>query len=250
MKAVITGASSGIGYEIAKVLSKDGYSLVLVSRDEDKLEKIKKELECEVQIIVADLSNMEECKNVYDKLKDEKIDLLVNNAGFGVFGEFYETDLDRELNMVDLNVKAVHMLTKLFLNDMARCGEGKILNVASIAGVMPGGPLIASYYACKAYVLNLTRAVNYELKKKNSKVRLYALCPGPVNTNFNNVAGVKFNVKPMTAEYVAKYAVSHISKKKCVIIPGITSKLISTASKLVPNSILLKYAYKAQMKKM
>lgn len=250
MKALITGASSGIGREFAKNLSKEGYDLIIVSRDEENLNKLKSELNTNVRVIAMDLSDINNCKLLYENVKDEDIDLLINNAGFGLFGNFDELDLEKQLNMVDLNVKSVHVLTNLFLKDMIKKDSGKILNVASIAGVMPAGPLMATYYATKAYVLSLTEAIGEELRRRKSSVKIYALCPGPVNTNFNNVAGVQFNIKPLSAEYVSKYALKKINGKKNVIIPGFINKLVYLSSKIVPNGILVKCAYNAQVKKM
>lgn len=249
MRALVTGASSGIGYELAKQLSSIGYDLVIVSRDKKNLNKLKDLLKTEVEVIDMDLSNIDNCKKLHEILKDKKIDLLINNAGFGIFGDFGTLDLDRELNMVDLNVKALHTLTKLFLKDMIKNNRGKILNVASIAGFMPAGPLMSTYYATKAYVLSLTRGIDKELRKQGSKVIVSALCPGPVDTKFNDVAKVKFNMKPLTAEYVAKYTIKKLSKGKKVIIPGKISKLIYLASKIIPDRILLESAYRAQTKK-
>ena len=195
MLALITGASSGIGRDMSRYLSKLGYDLIITARNETKLKILKDGLESKnngkVYIVLADLSNIDECKKLYREVKEKfnKIDLLINNAGFGLFGEFINTDLSKELSMIDTNVKATHILMKLFLKDMVEQNSGKILNVASIAGFMPG-PLMATYYATKNYIVRLSQAVREELKKNKSKVTISVLCPGPVNTNFNNVADV------------------------------------------------------------
>ena len=165
MKVLITGASSGIGYQMAKYLSDLGHDLVLVSRDKQKLQMMQDELKCEVKIIVADLSDASKVKEVYVLCKNDNIDILINNAGFGDCGNFDETDLTREMEMLDLNIRAVHILTKLFLRDMKKRNCGYILNVASSAAFMPG-PLMATYYSTKAYVLRLTTALYEELRRE------------------------------------------------------------------------------------
>ena len=246
MKALITGASSGIGRDMARYMSKLGYDLVLVARNEDGLLKIKEELKTEIQIITADLSIKEECYKVYEKAKD--IDILINNAGFGVFGEFVDTDLEKEINLIQTNITAVHILTKLYLKDMVKRNKGHILNVASIAGFMPG-PLMAAYYASKNYIVSLTRAINKELKKRNSKVKMSLLCPGPVNTNFNNVANVKFKVKALSSEYVAKYAIDKMLKGKLLIIPGLLIKIAKVLAKISPTPIVEEVSYHMQVSK-
>lgn len=164
MKALITGASSGIGRDMARVLSDMGYDLILVARRKDKLEKLKKQLSTDVKIICLDVSSTYNCTKLYNKVKDEDIDILINNAGFGKFGEFNDIKLDDELDMIDVNIKAVHILTKLFLNDFVARNKGYILNVASSAAFQPG-PLMATYYSTKAYVLHLTEAIYEELRK-------------------------------------------------------------------------------------
>ena len=246
MKALITGASSGIGRDMARYMSKLGYDLVLVARNEGGLLKIKEELKTKIQIITADLSIKEECYKVYETAKD--IDILINNAGFGVFGKFVDTDLEKEINLIQTNITAVHILTKLYLKDMVKRNNGHILNVASIAGFMPG-PLMAAYYASKNYIVALTRGINKELKKNNSKVKMSLLCPGPVNTNFNNVANVKFKVKALSSEYVAKYAVDKMLKGKLLIIPGLLIKIAKVLTKILPIPIVEEVSYHMQVSK-
>lgn len=181
-------------------------------------------------------------------MKNENIDLLVNNAGFGIFGNFTETDLNKELNLINTNIKAVHILTKLFLIDMVKNDKGRILNVSSIAGSSPG-PLMAAYYSSKAYVLRLSEAISEELKKKKSKVTISVLCPGPVATNFNNVADVKFSLKALSSEYVAKYAIDKTIKGKLIIIPGIKINILRVLSKISPDILTMKVVYKNQTRK-
>lgn len=248
MKALVTGASSGIGYEIVKYLSKLGYDIIAVARNEEALNKLKNECVTNVEVIVLDLSIYENLANLYVQVVDEDIDILVNNAGFGIFGEFNDIDIDKEIKMINTNVIAVDVLTKLFLKDMVKKNNGKILNVASIAGFMPG-PLMSSYYASKAYVVRLSQAIFKELKKDKSNVSISILCPGPVNTNFNKVAGVNFNIKPLNSEFVAKYGIDKMLKNKNVIIPGILNKIIRVFSKIIPDNIMMYFAYKAQVKK-
>lgn len=248
--ALITGGSSGIGRDMARDLAKRGYDLILVSRDEKKLEELKKELKVEVTTISMDLSNPENCKKLHEQVKNRfgTIDILINNAGFGEFGFFTDTNLDKEISMINTNITAVHILTKLFLKDMERADKGNILNVASIAGFLPG-PLMAAYYSSKSYVLRLSQSIREELKKRKSNVKISVLCPGPVNTNFNNVAGVKFALPSFTSEHVAKYAIKNMLKNKFLIIPGITIKLTAFASKIVPSIISSKFVYISQKRK-
>ena len=248
MKALITGASSGIGRSFAYLLASRGYDLVLVARRKKRLDDIKKSVNVNVDIIDMDISTTFNCHKLYNMVKGMDIDIVINAAGFGLIGEFNDTNLDRELDMVDLNVKSVHVLTKLFLNDFIKKNSGYILNVASIAAFEPG-PLMATYYASKSYVYNLSVAINYELKKNKSNVYVGVLCPGPVDTEFNKVANVKFNLKSLDSDYVASYALNKMFKKKKLIIPGFRIKLGYLASKFMPLNVILKYIYKAQEKK-
>ena len=192
MKALITGASSGLGREITKLLANTYDELVVVARTESKLIELKEEIakfsKSEVKIVVMDVSIKENCQRLYEENKN--VDLLVNNAGFGDYGEFTETSLDKELTMINTNIVAYHILTKLYLTDMMKANKGHILNVASIAGFMPG-PLMATYYATKSYVVRLSQAIREELRRSKSKVKISILCPGPVNTNFKNTANIK-----------------------------------------------------------
>lgn len=248
MKALVTGASSGIGRDISRVLSNKGYDIIAVARDEVKLNELKNELGSKVEIIAVDLSNPEACKELYKTVKNKDIDVLVNNAGFGEFGEFTTTNLDKELSMINTNITAVHILTKLFIQDMIKKDEGYILNVASIAGFMPG-PLMATYYSTKSYIVKLSQSIYTELRKNKSNVHISVLCPGPVATNFNKVAGVKFNLKSMTSEYVAKYAVDKMFKKKLIILPGIKIKIARILAKVSPEKLVARVCYHMQEKK-
>ena len=248
MKALVTGASSGIGYEISKYLAKRGYDIIVVSRNRQALENLKNEIKTNVQIACMDLSVVDNCVKLYENFKDENIDVLINNAGFGMYGNFDILDMNKEIEMINVNILACDILTKLFLKDMKKRDSGYILNVGSIAGFMPG-PLMSSYYASKSYVVKLTQAIRKELKKSKSGVSVSVLCPGPVNTNFNNTAGVKFAVRPLSSEYVAKYAVDMLFKKKLDIVPGFTIKLARFFSKFTPDNILAEITYYIQTKK-
>lgn len=249
MKALITGASSGIGLDIARYLATKGYELILVSRNREKLEQIQEHLPTKVTIIVADLSNEQRVKDLYVLAKKENIDMLINNAGLGDFGYLTDTDLNKDLELINTNIKAVHILTKHMVKDMEKKDtDTYILNVASSAAFQPG-PLMSTYYATKAYVYQLTEALYFEQKKKKTKVHVSVLCPGPVETNFNNVAGVKFAVKPLKSSYVAKYAIDEMFKNKMLIIPGFKMKCAKFFGRFVSDKSKLKMAYNIQKKK-
>lgn len=248
MKALVTGASSGIGKDIAIYLSKLGYDLILVSRDINKLKETAEEIKTNVVLYHADLSRKENCFKLYDNFKNEDIDILVNNAGFGLFGNTWELDIDKELKMIDLNIVAVHILTKLFLKDMVEKDKGYILNVASSAGFL-AGPILNTYYATKNYVTKWTMGIYEELRKVKSNVHVSCLCPGPVNTNFNKVAGGSFNMKALDSKYVARYGIDKMLKRKLIIVPGITVKLGLFFNRFISNRMSLKIVYRIQKKK-
>ena len=249
MRALVTGASSGIGLEMTKYLDSLNYELILVARDKEKLERIASRLRNKPKIIVMDLAKTEDIKSLYVLVKNYDIDVLINNAGFGLAGNFTETDLSRELDMIDTNVKAVHVLTKLFLKDMKKRNKGYILNVSSSAA-FTSGPLMATYYATKSYVYRLTEAIYYELKKeKVDGVHISCLCPGPVDTNFNKVADVKFSVKPLKANYVAKYAIDKMFKNKLLIIPGFKMKMAKFFQRFISDKAQMRIIYRIQKRK-
>lgn len=248
MISLITGASSGIGRDMARILSIQGYDLILVARDKEKLKELKNELKTNVEIISMDLSIVENCKKLYEQVKDKNIDILINNAGFGDIGLFYKTDIEKELDMINLNVKAYHVLTKLFLNDFIKRDSGYILNVSSSASFQPG-PLMATYYSTKAYVTNLTLAIYEELRRKKSNVKISCLCPGPVKTNFNKVANCEFNLNSLSSEYVAKYAIDNMLKNKLLIIPGLSIKMLYMFGRFMPKKLLLRITYNIQHRK-
>lgn len=237
--ALITGASSGIGREIAKLLSKKGFKVILAARRGDRLRELADSLTGKSEIITCDLSDTGECVRLYNTVRDEKISVLVNSAGFGKLGDFTEIPLESELEMIDVNVKAVHTLTKLFLKDFKAADRGYILNVASSAGLMPGGPLMAAYYATKAYVVSLTSAVYQELRNDGSNVHISALCPGPVDTEFNDVAQCSFAVKGISPQFCAKKAVEGMFGGKLIIVPETNLKAGAAASKILPRKLVL-----------
>lgn len=248
MKALVTGASSGIGRDIAIYLGSLGYDLILVSRDENRLKETAKRIITDVIIYPIDLCGKDNCFKLYDRFKDENIDILVNGAGFGLFGNTWETDINKELKMIDLNITAVHILTKLFLQDMVKKDRGYILNIASSAGFL-SGPILNTYYASKNYVAKWTMAIYEELRKVKSNVHISCLCPGPVDTNFNKVAGGSFNMKALSSEYVAQYGIDKMLKNKLLIVPGFTVKLGLFFNRFISNKMSLKIVYNIQSKK-
>ncbi len=249
MKALLTGASSGIGLCMAQYLASKGIDLILVARREERLEKLQNELKkVNVEIIPFDLSDYHKLERLYDLVKDKDIDILINNAGFGLFGTFDKTDLNTEMKMIDTNIKAVHYLTKKFLIDFKGKDLGYILNVASSAGFL-AGPKLSTYYATKNYCLRLTEAIYQELKESKSNVHISVLCPGPVDTEFNKVAHGVFKTKSASAEYVAKYAINQMFKNKLIIIPTIKMKLVIFLSRFLPEKILLYFTSMIQERK-
>lgn len=244
--AVITGASSGIGREIALVLDGIGYNTVLVARREERLRELKGRMKNKSEIICADLSKESDCVRVSEQTENMNVQVLINCAGFGAVGEFAELSLENELSMIDVNVRAVHILTKLFLRRFKERDSGYIMNVSSCAGLLPGGPLMATYYATKAYVCSLTESISAELREQKSGVRVSSLCPGPVDTEFNSVAGAGVGMKGITPKKCAKYAVMEMFGGKTTIIPPGIMKAACKASKLVPPKLTLSVISKYQ----
>ena len=257
MISLITGASSGIGKDMAFEFADRGYDLILVARSFDRLKEVKNEIikkydKCNVLIMKCDVSNVESVKNLYNNIQKEfgNIDVLVNNAGFGDCGEFYETDLEKDISMINTNILGLHVLTKLFLRDMVKVNKGYILNIASIAGFMTG-PLMATYYSTKAYVVRLTRAIAKELKSVNSKVRIAAYCPGPVDTEFNKNANVTFSLKGQSSSDVAKIGVNGLFKsRKIVYFSSILIRIVACLAKIMPESFMANQAYRTQKRKL
>ena len=248
MKALVTGASSGIGREIAKVLAERGYDLILTARRADRLRELADVLPVKVEVIPADLTDRAQVKALWEQVKDQDIDILVNNAGRGLFGPFDETDLNTELAMLEVNIVALHTLTKLFLPKMKARGRGHILNVASSAAFLPG-PLLSSYYASKAYVLRLSEAVAEELRRAKSKVTISILCPGPVPTEFDQVADVRFSIPGTDSASVARLAVAGTLRGQFLILPGARMKAVHFFQRFVPDKILARLCWEVQRRK-
>ena len=251
---LITGASTGIGYELAKLFAKDRHNLILVARDEGKLETAKNELSkynVEVKILSLDLSKSEDIQGLFNYVEMNKlnVDILVNNAGIGTFGDFSEIEWVKEEALIDINIKVLTKLTKYFLQQIIKEKNGGILNVASTAAFC-SGPRMASYYASKAYVLNLTEAIYEECK--NTGVKISCLCPGPVKTGFQGKAGIKKSEAAkkylMDAEEVAKVSYKDFKKGKLIIIPGMKNKLLVIGNKLLPRRISRKIILKTNKK--
>lgn len=250
MKTVlITGATSGIGEQFAAVFAKRGYRLILSGRNEKKLESLASRYGNNTKICVADLTREEECFELLSKIKDEKIDVFINNAGFGDCGEFVETDIKKEIDIIKVNDIAMHILFKGILKKMKAVDKGIILNVASSAGLLPAGPYMATYYASKAYVVSLTRAVAHELKEHNSRVYVCALCPGPVDTNFNAVADVEFALKGISVKKCVSQAMLGMKKKKTIIVPTFSLDMAMKFQKLIPINFLVDITARQQKKK-
>ena len=245
MKILITGASSGIGRDMARYLSSKENELILVSSNKDKLESVSKAL-INSSVYVCDLSNNDNVNKLCEYILKEKPDFVINNAGFGAFGFYDEISLDREIEMINVNIVALHKITKTCLEYM---DNGYILNVSSSAGLMPGGPMLNTYYATKNYVRSYSLGLYKELKKKNKNIHISILCPGPVNTNFNKVAIGTFSIKGLSSEYVAKYAVDKCLKNKLIIVPGFKVKLGVFFSRFLPTKLVLSILFKIQHRK-
>ena len=252
--ALVTGASRGIGKAIACKLAREGAKVIInYNGSKEKAEAVKSEIEAaggQAEVYQCDVSDYTACETfIQTVIKEEgSLDILVNNAGFGVFGEFTETALQEELELLQVNVRALHILTKLFLRDFKKRNFGRILNVASSAGFLTG-PLFSSYYASKNYVVRLSLAIAEELRREKSRVTISILCPGPVDTGFNDRAGVQFRVKALTPEAVAKEAVFGLLTGKLLIIPGMMMRVGVAASKLVPEKLLSRILYHVQAAK-
>jgi short-subunit dehydrogenase len=245
--ALITGASSGIGMEMAKIFAQNGITLVLVARRENILEKLKLELEEQYKIkvfnIIRDLSEVDSANDIYDivKLENINIDFLINNAGFGNYGKFVETDWLREHHMINLNITTLTYLTKLFLKDIVQNNSGRIMNVASTAAFQPG-PLMAVYYATKAYVMYLSEAIADELKGTN--VSITTLCPGPTISEFKETAALGtsglFNRRSLPeSREVARFGYNAMMKGKRVVVHGFTNKLLAFFTKILPRKLVI-----------
>jgi short-subunit dehydrogenase len=243
--ALITGASSGIGYELSKLFARNGYDLVLIARGEEKLRSVADELANQYKVktvaIAKDLSLASAAAEMYDRIMSEGIavDVLVNNAGFATFGPFAEADVQAEMNIVQVNITALTQLTRLFLPGMLQRGKGKILNVASTAGFQPG-PLMAVYYATKAYVISFSEAIANELR--DTEVTVTALCPGPTRTGFQKRANMEDSKLSqgviMDAATVAKAGYAGLMKGKTIVVPGFKNKFLAFTIRISPRSMV------------
>jgi short-subunit dehydrogenase len=240
---LITGGSEGIGLELAKLFAEEKNNLIIVAKNKDKLIKIKNDFETEymvkVEVIQCDLSVNKAWKQIISFVEEKNfiVDNLINNVGIGSFGFFHEANNDFEEKLINININTLTNLTKYFINDMVKRGNGAILNVASTAAFV-GGPKMALYYASKAYVLSLTEALHDEVKDLG--VRVSCLCPGPVKTSFQEKSGIRKSEKAkkylMTANKVAKEAYLGFLKGKVIIIPGYKNKLLVLVNKLIPRA--------------
>jgi uncharacterized protein len=255
--ALITGASGGIGAEFAKILAEEKDNLILVARNKNKLDALKKDLEDKHNItiftIVKDLSHPGAAKEVYDEVKEKaiSIDYLINNAGFGDFGLFAESDWNKQEQMINLNVMALAHLTRLFLPDMICRRGGKILNVASTASFQPG-PTMSVYFATKAFVLSFSEAIDNEVREHG--ITVTALCPGSTKSGFHSVAAREGRTPPErnnipSAMEVAEFGYRAMMKGKTVAIHGFKNSLLANSIRFGPRSLVVKLARKTQEKK-
>jgi hypothetical protein len=243
--ALITGASSGIGYELAKLFAADEINLVLVARREEKLNELARELQAkysiDVKVYAEDLSNPDNVEKLYEWTKNEEIrvEYLVNNAGFGDHGLFIRTNWEKERKMIDLNVTTLTYLAKLYGKDMAYRKSGRIMNLASTASFQPG-PFMNVYFSTKHYVLAFSEALANELK--NFKVTVTALCPGPTRSGFQkeaNVEGSDFANKNIpTSEEVARYGYKQMMKGKTVAVHGFKNRLLANSVRFMPRNLV------------
>lgn len=242
--ALITGASTGIGLEFAKRFAKDGYHLVLVARNRERLEEVAASITSQqpisVHVIGMDLSEVDAPQRLYDLVlgMDVHLDVLVNNAGFGMFGEFAQTDRVTELKMIDLNVRALTDLTKLFLPSMIEKGSGSILNIASTAAFQPG-PLMAVYYATKAYVLSFSEALANELK--GTGITISAFCPGPTATEFQeraNMNASRLQLLQMDVTMAVNIGYRGFKQRRTIIIPGFRNRLLVMLVRFLPRKVV------------
>jgi short-subunit dehydrogenase len=252
--ALITGASAGIGLELAWLFARHRNDVVLVARREERLREIAAEIEAETgvtaHVIVADLAAEDGARRLYEELRSRGIEIeyLVNNAGFGTFGPFAETDPDRTMDLVRLNIAALTELTALFLPHMVERHSGRVLNVASAAAFQPG-PLMATYYASKAYVLHFSEAVDEELE--GTEVSVTALCPGPVRTEFHQVAGMEssglvLGKRLISVEKVAEAGYEAMMRGRAMVVPGLASKLLAFSVRFVPRRFVTKFVHRMQ----
>ncbi|MGD1867128.1 MAG: SDR family NAD(P)-dependent oxidoreductase [Phormidesmis sp.] len=247
--ALITGASSGIGLAFAQVLAREGYNLILVARSEDKLNNLKQELTSKhginAVVFSHDLTKTEAVQQLFEQIEQQNltVDALINNAGYGDYGEFADSDWEKLQGMILLNVLALTHLSRLFLPGMIARSKGQILNVASTAAFQPG-PMMGVYFATKAYVLSLSEAIAAETQ--DAGIQVTALCPGPTQSNFGQVAGMDkipgmgniTNDKFPTAYEVAEYGYQCLQKGKVVAVHGTLNKILTTTPRFMPRKLL------------
>ncbi len=242
--ALITGASTGLGAEFSRIFAREGYDLIITARSADKLNALKEELEqkhkIHVDVIPMDLSEINAAQELYKSVAERQIDVLINNAGFGDYGPFVETDMNRLTNMIQLNITALAQMTRLVLPEMLKRNSGYIMNLASIASFEPG-PLMAMYYATKAFVLSLTEAISTEIK--DSGVSIMALCPGPTNTEFASNANLERTsfvkaFKKTSAADVAEFGYQKLMSGKVVAVPGVLNKAAVIAAQIMPRALV------------
>lgn len=252
--ALVTGAASGLGYELAKLLANDSYKLFLVDIDADSLAKAKSTLENEFDVeivtLVKDLGKLNVALDIMEAINNEPIDVLINNAGFGLFGSFVDTCWERESEMLHVHILTTTHLTKLVLEGMVKRGSGKILNMSSLAAFQPG-PLMAIYYASKGYMLSFSEAIANELK--GTGVTVTALCPGPTKTSFQkivseNTCDNKITFNMASAKEVAIYGYKAMLKGKAYAIPGKFNKFLATLPRLVTRNAAAAIVRKIQEK--
>jgi short-subunit dehydrogenase len=255
--ALITGASSGFGKEFAHLFAKDGIPCVLVARDTDKLTELKKELEVahdmRAEVVTLDLSITDNCTKLYEQLRKKGITVryLVNNAGFGDFGEFHTTSLEKDIGMIQVNITAVTVLTRLFGADMVAQKQGRILNIASTAAFLPG-PLMTEYYATKHYVLAFSEGLAEEWRDYG--VSVTALCPGPSATGFKKAADLDssklFSSRRLSsAADVARTGYDAMMQGETVVVHGFTNNLLVQLPRFLPRFLVAKIVRQAQERK-
>ena len=250
---LITGAASGLGYEFSKLAIKDGFDLILIDIDFGKLSEVKKELENthnqKVTILSKDLCKQHAVYEIFEKIKNEPIDMLINNAGFGLFGKFCETKWDVEERMMYLHMMTSTHLTKLVLKKMIHNRSGKILNIASLAAFQPG-PLMSVYYASKSFLLSFSEAIANELK--HTGVSITVLCPGPTKTNFQKIVNNtscknRISLNMADAKTVATYGYEALKKKKTIAIPGVFNKVLAFLPRILPRNLVTAIVLKIQV---
>lgn len=247
--AVITGASSGIGRELAKELAAHGYNLILIARRKQRLIQLQQKLSCnpalKVILMPADVSLESDCYKIADACKEYPVSLVINSAGFGRVGASEKIPLEDELSMIKTNVLGLHLLTRLFADQMT---SGTIVNIASMAAFQPS-PYFATYAATKAYVLQYSMALNYEMKQAHKPIRVLCLCPGPVKTEFDKVSGGRLAPGAMSARKCAKLTLKAVTRSSTLIIPGISNKCVRLLSKFSPYTLILAIEYYLQKRK-